>query len=188
MSVITFSPNVGPILFDAVLSEDHESELEITGNPIETGAEVNDHAYVKPKTVTVEVADSNAALVYNALIEFQETRIPFFMVTGLRLYRNMLISSIKAQRDRNTSRILRATIVMKEVNIVDTGTAPASEAGGTRGKPGGAKSRTATPPSEATAADTTTADSAANTVKRGDTPATTVEPVKQQSLLKGLFG
>ena len=187
MSIITFSPVLGPILFDAVLSEDHESDVEITSNPIETGSEVNDHAYIKPKKVTLEVADSNAALVYNALIAFQETRVPFYMVTGLRIYRNMLISSIKAKRDKDTSRILRATISLREVIIVSTGAAPATSSSGEQGEPGGAKSRKAVKPSAESATNDATADRAADKVSRGDTPTETVPEQKQESLLKGLF-
>ena len=60
MTVIAFSRAIGPVPINCILSEKHTSEVEITGNPIETGAEVNDHAYVKPKKVILEVADRNA--------------------------------------------------------------------------------------------------------------------------------
>ncbi len=188
MTVIAFSPNVGPIRFDCVLSEDHVSEIEITSNPIETGAEVNDHAYVKPKQVTLDVADSNAALVYNALVLFQESRIPFFMMTGLTLYRNMLIQSIDAHRDKDTARILRATIILREVVIVSTAVTPAGASGGTNSQAGGANSTGAVAPSATGSADTVTADRAAQTVSRGDTPSETVSSGSSGSLLKGLFG
>lgn len=186
MSIITFSPVLGPVLFDAVLSEDHESDVEITSNPIETGSEVNDHAYIKPKKVTLEVADNNAAIAYNALVAFQETRVPFYMVTGLRIYRNMLISSVRAQRDKDTSKILRATVTLREVIIVNTGAATATSSENTT-EPGGAKSRKSVTPSAETATDDVTADRAAGKVSRGDTPSVTVPEQKQQSLLKGLF-
>lgn len=189
MSVIAFSPNVGPVKFDCVISEEHVSEIEITSNPIETGAEVNDHAYVKPKQVTLDVADSNAALIYNVLVRFQETRIPFFMITGLTLYKNMLIQSIDAHRDKDTARILRATIVLREVVIVSTGTAPVNSSGsGTQASAGGANSRGARQPSRGGATNRATADRVGGTVSRGDTPSTTVPPTQSQSLLKGIFG
>jgi hypothetical protein len=38
---------------DATVSEDHVSDLEITENPIESGAEIADHAVLKPKQITV---------------------------------------------------------------------------------------------------------------------------------------
>lgn len=186
MSVIAFSPNVGPIRFDCVISENHVSEIEITSNPIETGSEVNDHAYIKPKQVTLDVADNNAALTYNALVLFQQSRIPFFMITGLTLYKNMLIHSINAHRDKQTARILRATIILREVIIVSTGSAPFSLS--QQASPGGANSRSAATPSSEASTNTVTADRAAGTVSRGDIPATTSPPTQNQSILSKVFG
>ena len=182
MTVIAISPNIGPIRFDAVISENHTSEIEITANPIETGSEVNDHAYIKPKQVIIDVADNNAAIVFNLLTAFQKTRIPFLMITGLTIYRSMLIQSINAKRDRSNSRILRATIVLREVIIVSTGTAPAGSQ-----RPSGA-SGGANAPSRATATNSATADRVGGTVIKGDMPTTTVPPSQQQSILSGILG
>lgn len=45
--------SIGTITFDVVTSEDHQSELSITENPIESGAAIADHAVIQPKTVTI---------------------------------------------------------------------------------------------------------------------------------------
>lgn len=45
--------SIGEITFDAVSNEDHQSELAITENPVESGALIADHAVVKPKQVTI---------------------------------------------------------------------------------------------------------------------------------------
>lgn len=177
MTVIAFSRTIGPIPINCILSERHQSDVEITGNPIETGAEVNDHAYVKPKQVILEIADRNAALMYNALVRFQESRVPFYLVTGLTVYKDMLIKSIDATRDKTHSTILHATVTCQEVIIVSTGSA--SEAG-PGGGPGGKKSTGAAKPN---ANNAKTADRAASTVQAGDNPTTTVPPAKSQSLL-----
>lgn len=47
------SRKIGSIVFDAVTSENHQSELNITENPVESGALIADHACVKPKEVTI---------------------------------------------------------------------------------------------------------------------------------------
>lgn len=203
MSVIVFSPAVGPIRLSCILSEDHSSSVEITGNPIETGAEVNDHAYIKPKQVVLEIADENAALTYNALVTFQESRVPFYLVTGLKLYDNMLIQAIDAYRDKDTNSILKATVYIREVIIVSTAVATSSTnngtpgassggnssaSGGKKAKPGGKNSRKAVTPSKQSSANPVTADRAAGTVKRGDTPAKTTSPAKSKSLAKSIFG
>lgn len=44
---------IGEITFDAVTNEDHQSELSITENPIESGASIADHAVVQPKSITI---------------------------------------------------------------------------------------------------------------------------------------
>jgi len=191
MTVIAFSRAIGPIPLDCILSEQHSAEIEITGNPIETGAEVNDHAYVKPKQVTLEVADSNAALMYNILVRFQESRIPFYLVTGLTIYKDMLIQAIDATRDKDMSTVLRATVICRQVIIVSTASAPAGGGGAAsaqQGNAGGAKSQRAASPSTQSSNNPTTANRASQPVQRGDSPTSGVESGRSQSLLKGVFG
>jgi hypothetical protein len=187
MTVIAFSRTIGPIPINCILSEQHTSDIEITGNPIETGAEVNDHAYVKPKQVVLEVADRNAALMYNALVRFQESRVPFYLVTGLSVYKDMLIQSIDATRDKTHSTVLRATVTCRQVIIVSTGSAPAGEGKQPSGSPGGKNSRGAAAPTKEGANNPTTSTRAASTVQAGDNPTTAVSAGKSQSLLKQMF-
>jgi hypothetical protein len=183
MSVIAFSRAVGPIPVNCILSEQHTSEIEITSNPIETGAEVNDHSYVRPKQVVLEIADRNAAAMFNILIRFQESRVPFYLVTGLTVYKDMLIQSIDATRDKTHSTILKATVTCRQVIIVSTGSAPAEGGKQPSGKPGGANSRGSVKPDKHSANNSITADRAASTVQAGDNPTTSVNPAKTQSLL-----
>lgn len=202
MTIIAFSSVIGPVPISCVLSEDHSSTIEITGNPIETGAEVNDHAYIKPKEVTLDIADANAALTYNAIVRFQESRVPFYLVTGLRLYKDMLVQSIDAYRDKDNSKILKATIYLREVIIVSTATGSASSSGttssasssgtgstgGDKAKPGGANSRKAVTPSKQSATTPSVANRTSGTNTRGTVPAKTVAPARSQSLAKSIFG
>ena len=44
---------IGKITFDVVTTEDHQSDLSITENPIESGAAIADHAVIQPKQVTI---------------------------------------------------------------------------------------------------------------------------------------
>lgn len=182
--IIAHSPAIGPVKLDVVISEKHTSSIDITGNPIETGAEVNDHAYIKPKEVTLEIASSNASATYEALIRFQESRVPFYLTTGLKIYKNMLVQSINATRDKTNSRILFGTIDLKEVIIVSTGSATGGKS--PSGSPGGNKSTSARNPTAQSANNTATADRAANSVQTGDNPTSTVPEAKSQSLLSRL--
>lgn len=188
MSVIAFSSSIGPVPISCVLTEKHESKLEITLNPIEFGALSTDHAYVEPKRVTLDIADASAAMTFSDLVRFQESRVPFTLVTGLSLYRNMLIKSLEADRDASYSRVLRCKAELQEIIIVDTAYAAAD--GGDApdaGKPGGAKSTKAARPAKGRAGDAATADRASGTVQRGDAPAKAATP-KDQTILKKYFG
>src|SRR5690606_24150404 len=145
MSVIAFSSAIGPVPISCVLAEKHVSEIEISEIPIETGAKISDHAYVMPKKVRLEIADANAAATFASLVRFQESRVPFVLVTGLSVYRDMLIRSIEADRDAKTSRVLSAKVECQEVIIVGTAYT-ASEGGSKSGKAGGSKSSKAAKP------------------------------------------
>lgn len=182
--IIAFSSMIGPVPLRVLLSEKHTSEVELTSNPIETGAEVNDHAYIKPKKVELEVADGNAAMTYQALVAFQESRVPFVLVTGLQMYQNMIITGIDVTRNATHSRVMKATVHIREVKIAETGTAEGdgSEKGGDAEKKGKSDKT-----SKGKAADAKTADKTNTGVNTGDKGGTTVAAPKSQSLLKSTF-
>jgi hypothetical protein len=184
MGIIAYNPIIGPVPLDVILEEEHTSEIEITGNPIETGSEVNDHAYIMPKRVTLKVADAKGALAYKALVTFQESRVPFTLVTGLDVYRNMLIRRINPTRDSKTSQLFTGSIELQEVIIVSTATAAAGPDNGAGKNPG----RQGTP-NAANATTSQTADTVAGTVARGDNIATPVNAASttNQSFLKSVF-
>lgn len=48
--------SIGTITFDVVTTEDHQSDLSIIENPIESGAAIADHAVIQPKQVTINGA------------------------------------------------------------------------------------------------------------------------------------
>lgn len=188
--IIAFSSSIGPVPLSCVLREKHSSEIGITELPIETGAKITDHAYVMPKRVTLEVADANATATFGALTRFQESRVPFTLVTGLSVYPNMLVKAIDAERDASFSRVLRATVDLQEIIIVDTAYATAQPEGGQpakAGQPGGKNSTQAGRPVKSRAGDATTADRVSGTVQRGDAPAKTVAPAADRSILRQVF-
>lgn len=127
---VFFPKTLGPIPLDVIVREDHESELEITRNPIEFGADVTDHAYILPKRLTIEgvmasrgfQTHAQAAAGYNTILGLQAAREPFAMLSGLRLYTNMLIERVDVQRSEQNSRILHFRASLLEVIIVDTET------------------------------------------------------------------
>lgn len=186
-----FSPVIGPVKIDVVISEKHDNSLGITSDPIETGAEINDHAYIKPKKLSLRIGSNTAAETFNALVAFQETRVPFSIVSGLFVYNNMLIERLTADRDATTSRVLSGSADLSEIIIVDTGYATvddsAEQNADKSGKPGGANSTKSARPTATRAGDPTTADRVDGTVQRGDSPTTPTDP-DNVSGLKRIFG
>lgn len=184
MSVILFNRLIGPVPVDVVMKETHKSGLGITELPIETGAKVTDHAYVEPKKLEYTIADSNGSATYNALVQFQESRQPFTMVSGLYVYKDMLIKEINAERDSKTSRILSGTVSFQQAILVSTAYAQ-GEGKDEPGKAGGDKSTKSSADGKR-ATNQTTADKASGTVTRGDQSTRTVEPARNQSILSRL--
>lgn len=134
------SRKIGMIVPSVVISEKHTDMLEITEHPVEVGAAVADHAYKKPSEVVMEVgfAGGGALLdfasnltatsllglspqqTYQELLGLQESRIPFDVVTGKRLYSNMLIRALEVTTDKTTENVLSAVLTLREVIISRT--------------------------------------------------------------------
>lgn len=184
MAIFAFSSVIGPVPIDVVVSEKHNVSLSITEIPIENGARITDHAFIMPKKLTLDCATKNAAATFNALVAFQESRVPFTIVTGLFIYENMLIKSIDAERDAQYSQILKFTAELQEIIIVST--AYTADPNGTASDSGADaaanKKNTGDPINSNSATDQATADRATGTITRGDTAGQTVNddsPLRQ---------
>lgn len=136
--------NIGGYFFDGFITVTHNKQLEITQNPVETGASIVDHAYVKPATVTMKiiVSDAHASLVegqfsdswsravaaWNVLKQLQEDRVPVSVLTKLDLYENMLIQNLQATDEANTYTTLSADVTLQEIPIARVRTVKISSA------------------------------------------------------------
>lgn len=134
------SRKIGIFVPDVVVSEKHVDTLEITEHPVETGAPINDHAYRRASEVTMEcgfagggslldlVDISGIGLgigkspkeIYQQLLELQESRIPFDVITGKRTYSNMLIRALEVTTERATENVLSCVLTLREVIITQT--------------------------------------------------------------------
>lgn len=131
---VTLRPqrSLGGITFDVVVEEQHEDTLEITEHPVEHGASISDHAFMKPAAVTIRagVSDGSGSVagekagvsVYEALQALQKAREPFDIITGKRKYRNMLIETLTVLTDADSENALVVTAECREVIIVKTRT------------------------------------------------------------------
>jgi len=125
-------------IFDAVLKLDHERRLTITDHPVEEGANIADHAFAEPKSVSIEVGMSDvmdsivdgqfahrstrSISAFDVLCRLQAERRPLTVTTKLATYTNMLIENITAPDDFKTMHGLKATVFLREVIIVSSDT------------------------------------------------------------------
>jgi hypothetical protein len=153
--------SMGGLVFDAVFEETHQADLEVTDNPVETGVVVSDHAYMKPLSVTLCCGVSDIVLnqinttdafasdasrskkAFELLTELQKKAKPFDLQTGLKLYKNMICTSIRTSQDKDTSNALVFEATLREVLIVYTQAVkyPPRKAGGTKRQAGAKKDK-----------------------------------------------
>ena len=136
--------NIGGYFFDGFTQVSHSRSVEVTENPVETGASIVDHAYVKPSelTITVLMSDVHQSLIpgqfdnsysrsvnaWNILKKLQEDRIPMSVLTRLGLYSNMLITEIKSTDTSETFRGLQADVTLREIPVARVKTVKISQA------------------------------------------------------------
>ena len=136
--------NIGGYFFDGFINVDHTIELQTTSNPVETGASVVDHAYVKPAELVMKVmmSDVHQSLVpgqftgasfrsvnaWQVLRKLQSDRIPMSVFTRLGLYTNMLITKLTASDTAETFRALSAEVTLREIPVARVKTVKISSA------------------------------------------------------------
>lgn len=136
--LVMVQTNIGGFFFDAVFSVDTEHGLTITQHPVQTGAQITDHAFVNPVRITMQVGVSDcmayrngsdyggdggtkSVQAYRLLCKLQELRMPMQVVTRLNSYNNMLIESIDVSDDVSTACALKATISLSQILVVNVG-------------------------------------------------------------------
>ncbi len=160
ISQIAVIRSMGGLVFDAVFEETHESDLEVTDNPVETGVVVSDHAYMKPLRVKISAGVSDSRLnifssdpfssaagrsrrAFELLTELQKKAEPFDLQTGLKLYKNMICTSVRSSQDKDSSAALLFTAELREVIVVYTQVVqyPPRKAGATKRQVGPKKDK-----------------------------------------------
>lgn len=128
--------NVDGYFFDAVLREEHASALRITEHPVQTGANISDHAFFMPARLVLDIGmnDAMASFVigqypvfdksvnaFQAMLNLQKTRTPLTVVTRLRKYTNMLIEQIFSPVDARTTFGARIILNLKQIITATVG-------------------------------------------------------------------
>ncbi len=133
-------PLVGLTLFqfDATISEVFASTSDVTDHPVEEGADVSDHVRRRPREFDVHGWVSNDPIVilassqfgpaprtraedaYDELLRIQAQAELVTVATSLKDLANMFLASISATRDKDSGRILDATLRLREIIIATT--------------------------------------------------------------------
>ena len=140
--MVLVQTNISGLFFDGVMSTEIQEQLTITSHPVQSGANISDHAYREPTHITMEVFMSDAMAsrqpgqfnsffnksvsAYQRLLDLQRSRIPMVVHTRLGTYQNMLIESISAPDDASTMNGLRCTVAMREVLVATVATVKVS--------------------------------------------------------------
>jgi hypothetical protein len=117
--------------FDAVMRIEHDTTTRITEHPVQSGANLSDHAYQLPARVSLEINMSDAMDVfkpgqfssfttksvsaYQQLLSFQKARLPLQVITRLNQYDNMLIEHISAPDDLSTFHGLHCVVSFRQI-------------------------------------------------------------------------
>jgi hypothetical protein len=118
------SRRIGEFSNYMTVEETADDELEISEHPVQRGAEITDNAYKKMPVLNVSISFGADLLVpldetYRSMVKLQESRIPFQVITGKRVYNDMLIKSLRQTTDKNTDAVLALSLVLKQIKIVD---------------------------------------------------------------------
>lgn len=109
---------IGPFTATITLEELAEDELEITHYPVQDGSAITDHAFKVPAALNITVQwGENLAETYAKLLALQASREPFDVVTGKRVYRNMLMTGLRQTTDQLTENVLHISMRLREIFI-----------------------------------------------------------------------
>lgn len=114
---------IGPITVNVVVSESSSDVLTITKQPVQQGASITDHAYKEPTGFSTQILfrdnlTTSLSKIYQRLLDLQESRVPFDVITPKRIYHNMLMSILGQTTDKATENCLAITATFQEVIIV----------------------------------------------------------------------
>ncbi|MBR8380708.1 hypothetical protein KDW20_33555 [Burkholderia cenocepacia] len=141
------SKKIGSVTISAAIEEVYSDEVIVTEHPVENGAPVNDHAFMRPREILMKCGWSNAdyqALlgsavasfddtgantmatgtyvdaIYSQLLQIQAKRERVDVVTTRRKYSDMLITGLSVVTDQKSGSALMLTASLKQVIIVST--------------------------------------------------------------------
>jgi hypothetical protein len=122
------SGNGGQPIFKGyvTVTENTIDAIEITQQPVQQGANIADHAFKKPTTLSIQIAFSSSltqslATIYKNLLVLQSSFQPFNVVTPKRTYYSMLFASLGQTTDKQKENILSINASFQQIITVPIG-------------------------------------------------------------------
>lgn len=117
---------VAGVVLDAVLTEDHVYNSRVTNYPVEDGRIISDHIINEPDTLQITGVVSDTPLSFLApfnrsvnafqrLVEIHNRREFITVVTGIKVYDNMVLTSLQVPRNVNSGQSLTFTMDFQKV-------------------------------------------------------------------------
>lgn len=122
--------NVGGVFLDATLSEDHSYNSRVTNYPVEDGRIISDHVINEPETLQITgiVSDTPLSILapfnrsvdaFNRLVRIHSNRERITVVTGIKVYTDMVMTSLQVPRNVQTGQSLTFIIDLQKI-FIDT--------------------------------------------------------------------
>jgi len=124
---------IGDLIANVTVEEIHSDELIITEHPVEQGSEISDHAYKRPAEVMIRCAWSDddpeskgdfnyIQTIYYRLLDMQSRFQLLDILTGKRVYKNMLLRQLTVTTDVKSQTALMLTAICRQVILATTTT------------------------------------------------------------------
>jgi hypothetical protein len=129
---------IGTITFDTMVSEEHRFSSRVTYFPIENGTIISDHIINQPDIINLSglVTDTPLSIlapfnrsvaVFNFLLQIHQRREVVNVVTGIKVYENMAITSLDVPRTVKTGQTLTFNIELQRIVYVNNIQAPLTQ-------------------------------------------------------------
>lgn len=134
MSLVVLTDDKGnSYYFDVTYKEMHSYENQITQNPVQEGAAINDHVYRQPILFTWDVgmsdcltsispgqfssSEKRSVAAFEVMESLWENAIPLTITTGFRQYNNMIIKLFIPYKDKHTMYGMRANVTFQQIIV-----------------------------------------------------------------------
>lgn len=117
---------IGSLVIDAFISETHSRSNSISVYPVESGSDISDHIQEQSKSLSITgmispVEDgSNIISSFLELEEIMKTKETLTIVSGLKVYTNMVVTSLVIPRTSRNGASLNFSATMNEIRIVSS--------------------------------------------------------------------